>query len=80
MRKVGFNMFAPKDLESIEKAISDLQSGKRIAAVSYGDTRIQYAAVDLQDLLNLRQRIKSGLKGDVQQKRQVIFSTSKGVE
>lgn len=72
-------MFALKDLESIEKAISDLQSGKRIASVQYGDTRIQYAAVDLQDLLNLRQRIKSSLKGNVHQKRQVIFSTSKGL-
>lgn len=72
-------MFAHKDLESIEKAISDLQSGKRVASVSYGDTRVQYAAVDLQDLLDLRQRIKSGLKGDVSHKRQVIFTTSKGI-
>lgn len=73
-------MFESKDLESIEKAITDLQSGKRVASVSYGDTRIQYAAVDLQDLLNLRQRIKSGLKdSNINQKRQVIFTTSKGL-
>jgi precorrin-3B methylase len=70
-------MYKVNDLESIEKAISDLQSGKRVASVSYGDTRVQYAAVDLQDLLDLRQRIKSGLKQP--QKRQVIFSTSKGI-
>lgn len=68
------------DLESIEKAISDLQSGKRVASVSYGDARVQYAAIDLQDLLDLRQRIKSGLKGDTSQKRQVIFTTSKGLK
>lgn len=73
-------MYKNSDLEKIEKAISDLQSGKRVASVQYGDTRVQYAAVDLQDLLNLRQRIKSGLKSDVSQKRQVIFTTSKGLK
>lgn len=36
-------MFESKDLESIEKAIAELRSGKRVAAVSYGDTRIQKA-------------------------------------
>jgi len=69
-------MYKNSDLESIEKAIRDLQSGKRVASVSYGDTRVQYAAIDLHDLLDLRQRIKSGLNP---QKRQVIFTTSKGL-
>lgn len=73
-------MYKNSDLESIEKAISDLQSGKRVASVQYGGTRVQYVAVDLQDLLDLRQRIKSGLKSDVSQKRQVIFTTSKGLK
>ena len=64
-------------LEAIEKAICDLQSGKRVTSVSYGDTHVQYASINLEDLLKLRSQIKSGLS-DTSHKRQVIFSTSKG--
>lgn len=35
------HMYKNDDLESIEKVVSDLQSGKRVASVQYGDTRIQ---------------------------------------
>jgi hypothetical protein len=73
-------MYDKKNLEAIEKAISDLQSGRRVTSVWYGDTRLQYAEVDLQDLLNLRNRIKSGIE-DLEKlnKRRVIFTTSKGL-
>jgi len=64
-------------LEAIEKAILDLQSGKRVTSVSYGDTRVQYAEVDLEDLLKLRAQIKASVRTEAP--RQVIFSTSKGV-
>jgi hypothetical protein len=72
-------MYSKDNLESIEKAICELQSGKRVTSVWYGDTRVQYAEVDLKDLLTLRNRIKSGLKEN-SNKRQVIFSTSKGLK
>ena len=71
-------MYTREYLEAVEKAILDLQSGKRVTSVAYGDTHVQYAAINLSDLINLRSQIKSGLS-DTSHKRQVIFSTSKGL-
>ena len=73
-------MYTQEYLEAVEKAICDLQSGKRVASVSYGDTRVQYATVDLVQLLKLRSQVKAGLVGSNSRKRQVIFSTSKGLQ
>ncbi|GHT94957.1 hypothetical protein FACS1894126_0940 [Alphaproteobacteria bacterium] len=74
-------MFNRENLESIEKAISELQSGRRVTSVWYGDTRIQYASVDLQDLLNFRNRIKAGLDDQEKtNKRRVFFTTTKGLK
>jgi hypothetical protein len=73
-------MYDKKNLEAIEKAISDMQAGRRVVGVSYGDTRVQYANLTLTELINLRNRIKSGVEdseGGV--KRQVCFVTSKGL-
>lgn len=73
-------MYKREHLEAIEKAIADLQSGKRVTSVSYGDTHVQYASINLADLINLRSQIKAGLDDDSNsKKRQVIFSTSKGL-
>lgn len=74
-------MYTQEYLEAVEKAILDLQSGKRVTSVSYGDTHVQYASINLADLLKLRSQIKSGMADDALNscKRQVIFSTSKGV-
>lgn len=72
-------MYTQEYLEAVEKAILDLQSGKRVTSVSYGDTHVQYAAVNLEDLLKLRSQIKAGLADINLRKRQVIFSTSKRV-
>lgn len=66
-----------EQLAAIEKAIVDLQSGKRVTSVQYGDTRVQYAEVDLDKLLQLRSQIKASLRGA--QNRQVHFTTSKGL-
>ncbi|GHT99747.1 hypothetical protein FACS1894126_6030 [Alphaproteobacteria bacterium] len=74
-------MFNRENLESIEKAISELQAGRRVTSVWYGDTRIQYASVDLQDLLNFRNRIKAGLEDpEKNSKRRVVIITSKGLQ
>ncbi len=73
-------LYTQEYLEAVEKAIYDLQSGKRVASVAYGDTHVQYAPVNLEDLLRLRSQIKAGLTESTPRKRQVIFSTSKGVQ
>lgn len=66
-------------LSLVEKAILDLQSGKRVTAVSYGDMRVQYASIDLNKLLELRSQLKATIAGS-SNKRQVVFSTSKGLK
>lgn len=71
-------MYTEKLLEAVEMAIADLQAGKRVVSVQYGDTRIQYESINLDDLLELRTKIKASLSGS-SSKRQVIFTTSKGV-
>ena len=72
-------MYTQEYLREVEKAICDLQSGKRVTSVSYGDTHVQYASINLNELLKLRNQIKAGLSDSNFRKRQVIFSTSKGV-
>ncbi|MDR2681956.1 MAG: gpW family protein [Holosporaceae bacterium] len=73
-------MYTKQNLEAIEKAISDMQAGRRVVGVSYGDTRVQYANLTLAELLNLRNRIKVGIENSEKfNKRQVIFQTSKGL-
>jgi hypothetical protein len=47
-------MYTKENLEAIEKAISDLQSGRRVVGASYGDTRVQYANISLADLISLK--------------------------
>ena len=64
-------------LEVLEKAILDLQSGKRVTSVQYGDTCVKCAEVDLEDLLKLRAQLKTSIK--TEPPRHVIFSTSKGL-
>ena len=71
-------MYTNDDLMTIEKAILDLQSGKRVTSVTYGDTHVQYAVTNLDDLLKLRNQIMVSLSSS--NTRQVIFSTSKGLE
>ena len=73
-------MYTQEYLEAVEKAICDLQSGKRVTSVSYGDTHVQYATINLDELLKLRSQIKAGLAETNSRKRQVVFSTSKGVQ
>jgi hypothetical protein len=73
-------MYSRENLEAIEKAIRDMQSGRRVVGVSYGDTRLQYANITLDELVKLRNRIKDGVEDPEKfNKRQVIFSASKGL-
>jgi hypothetical protein len=71
-------MYTKENLESIEKAIADMQSGRRVVGASYGDTRVQYANITLAELISLRNRIIASTE-DAARKRQVIFTTSKGI-
>ncbi|MDR0753437.1 MAG: hypothetical protein LBE95_02100 [Holosporaceae bacterium] len=73
-------MYDKKNLEAMEKAISDMQAGRRIVGVSYGDTRVQYANITLAELVNLRNRVKSGIEDPEKfNKRRIIFTTTKGL-
>jgi hypothetical protein len=73
-------MYDKKNLEAIEKAISDMQAGRRIVGVSYGDTRVQYANITLAELISLRNRIRSGIEDSKKlNKRRIVFVTSKGL-
>jgi hypothetical protein len=73
-------MYDKKNLEAIEKAIADMQAGRRVVGVSYGDTRVQYAGITPAELISLRNRIRSGVEDSEKfNKRRVIFQTSKGL-
>jgi hypothetical protein len=73
-------MYNKENLEAIEKAITDMQSGRRIVGVSYGDTRVQYATITLAELISLRNRIKSSMEDSEKlNKRRIVFMTSKGL-
>ena len=71
-------MYTNEDLVNIERAIFELQMGKRAVAVWHGDMKVEYAQVDLDKLLALRSQIKSGLEG-YKTTKQAHFCTSKGV-
>ncbi|WP_349966990.1 gpW family head-tail joining protein [Wolbachia endosymbiont of Armadillidium arcangelii] len=70
-------MYSEEYLTQVEQAIKKLQSGERVVSIAYGDHVVRYAEVQINDLLNLRQRIKAELK--IAGKRKVVFSTSKGI-
>jgi hypothetical protein len=73
-------MYSKENLQALEKAIADMQAGRRVVGVSYGDTRVQYANITLAELISLRNRIKSGVEDPEKfNKRRVIFQTSKGL-
>lgn len=73
-------MYNEDYLFQVEQAIQKLQSGERVVSIAYGDHVVRYAEVQINDLLNLRQRIKAELKiAGIKQKRKIVFSTSKGI-
>ncbi|MFP3030014.1 gpW family protein [Wolbachia endosymbiont (group A) of Icerya purchasi] len=73
-------MYNEEYLFQVEQAIKKLQNGERVVSIAYGDHVVRYAEVQINDLLNLRQRIKAELKiAGIKQKRKIVFSTSKGI-
>jgi hypothetical protein len=76
-------MYTPQDLQNIDEAIEKLQLGKRVVSVSYGQHTVRYADINLSELLNLRQRIKSELKvsdeSGIPKRRHMHFATHKGI-
>ncbi|APR98998.1 gpW family head-tail joining protein [Wolbachia endosymbiont of Folsomia candida] len=74
-------MYTEEYLLQVEKAIKKLQRGERVVSIGYGDHVVRYAEVQINDLLNLRQRIKAELKvAGVKPKRKIVFSTNKGID
>ncbi|WP_353285199.1 gpW family head-tail joining protein [Wolbachia endosymbiont (group A) of Beris morrisii] len=73
-------MYNEEYLVQVEEAIKKLQSGERVVSIAYGDHVVRYGEVQIKDLLDLRQRIKSELKiAGVKPKRKIVISTNKGV-
>ncbi|WP_265023136.1 gpW family protein [Wolbachia endosymbiont (group B) of Ischnura elegans] len=73
-------MYNEDYLIQVEQAIKKLQSGERVVSIAYGDHVVRYAEVQINDLLNLRQRIKAELKiVGMKPKRKIVFSTSKEI-
>jgi hypothetical protein len=77
----SLNISPQEQLRKIEEAIAKLQSGERIASVSYNGHSVSYFGISLDELLKQRQRLQEKLaEADHSAKRQVIFSTHKGVK
>lgn len=75
-------MYTTQDLKNIEEAIEQLQVGKRVVSVSYGNHTVRYADINLSDLLLLRQKIKTELQivdTNNPKKRHLHFATHKGI-
>jgi DNA-binding protein YbaB len=67
-------------LQKIEEAIAKLQSGERIASVSYNGHSVSYFGISLDELLKQKQRLQEKIaESSNSAKRQVIFSNHKGV-
>lgn len=74
-------MYTEDFLNQVKKAIKKLQRGERVVSIAYGDHVVRYAEVQINDLLNLRQRIKAELKvAGMKPKRRIVFSTNKGID
>ncbi|MFT0820309.1 MULTISPECIES: hypothetical protein [Wolbachia] len=74
-------MYNEEYLIQVEEAIKKLQNGERVVSIAYGDHIVRYGEVQIKDLLELRQRIKAGLKvAGMKPKRKIVFSTSKGID
>jgi 3-hydroxy-3-methylglutaryl CoA synthase len=74
------NITQQEQLRKIEEAISKLQSGERIASVSYNGHSVSYFGITLDELLKQKQRLQEKIaESSNSAKRQVIFSTYKGV-
>ncbi|MBV2146038.1 MAG: gpW family protein [Wolbachia endosymbiont of Pissodes strobi] len=73
-------MYDQEYLAKVEQAIQKLQSGERVVSIAYGDHVVRYGEVQINDLLNLRQRIKAELKVvGVKPKRRIVIVTDKGI-
>jgi hypothetical protein len=74
------NITPQEQLRKIEEAIAKLQSGERIASVSYNGHSVSYFGISLDELLKQKQRLQEKIAESSNcAKRQVIFSTHKGV-
>lgn len=62
------------------EAIKKLQNRDRVVSIAYGDHVVRYAEVQINDLLNLRQRIKAELKvAGMTPKRKILFQRVRGL-
>ena len=63
--------YTDQDLTDIETAIRKLQSGERVASVSYDGKTVSYSQVQLGELISLRDRIRQEVKSTTGTKTQI---------
>ena len=72
--------YTEADLQSVQDAITKLQNGERVVQVSHDSHTVKYADVDMDELLRLRNQIKSAVKVAGQNhKRRIQIISNKGV-
>ena len=72
--------YTEADLQAVQDAINKLQSGERVVQVAHDGHVVKYAEVELDELLKLRNQIKSVVKAAGQKnKRRIQIISNKGV-
>tara|TARA_B100001564_G_C20190066_1_gene467995 strand:+ start:68 stop:295 length:228 start_codon:yes stop_codon:yes gene_type:complete len=72
--------YTKADLQAVQDAINKLQSGERVVQVAHDGHVVKYAEVELDELLKLRNQIKSVVKAAGQKhKRRIQIISNKGV-
>lgn len=71
--------YTESDLQSVQRAILALASGKRVASVRIGETTVEYGQVDLEKLRRLEAQIRADIQAAAGGKRFVLSATSKGL-
>ena len=73
-------MYTQEYLAQVEEAIKKLQGGERVASIAYSGHVVQYAGIQMEELLKLRRLIKAELKiAGIKPKRKIVISTNKGI-
>ena len=72
--------YSNDDLQQVNEAIAKLQGGERVVQVAHDGHVVKYAEVELNELVNLRNRIKLEIKSSNRRyKRRIQIISNKGV-
>ncbi|MDA0782407.1 MAG: gpW family head-tail joining protein [Proteobacteria bacterium] len=72
--------YTETDLQAVQDAITKLQNGERVVQVAHDGHVVKYAGVELDELLALRNQIKTVVKiAGQKHKRRIQIISNKGV-